>query len=536
MTTASARSTPAPSGSVGVPELLRALEGIDAGAPPDVEAAALARVLTLAAQGLAARSRAASAWSATVRAQVVGALDEAGRLTSAAKAPLLAAQESSGEWRATGVRRFEDFRATTTRAGKGVARREVEAARTVRELDGGLDALTDGTLTPAHVDLLGAVAGRLPAHQKAALLAGEGATKIKELARRHDATKFASKLEDLAAAMSARDMEDTHQSARARRHLELVPTSDGMTRISGLVDQVAGHTIALALEAANPRPPAEDDRRPGQRSADALVALASAGLADAKATGNARTQVLITMTSETFEQARRYLQSGVDHPDGLASDSPLASAPAPVVRCQDGPLLPLSELARALCDCEIGRLVVGADSLPLDLGRSVRLFTPAQRRAVIARDGGCAWEGCTMPTRYCEVHHLDWWDDDHGSTSVDRAALVCSFHHHELHRRELDLVRDDPLVTSSDAPRIPGNPEYEPPRRRLVPRSVTRADRESRRRARLLDEVRSDSAARKAARSRGSTMTKSGPVLAGAPEAEVMQPEFDVLGIPERAS
>src|SRR5690554_5893983 len=222
MTTASTRLTQAPAGSVGVPELLHALHGFDAGTSLDDEAAGWARLLTLAARGLAARSRAAGSWSGPTRAQVVGALDEAGRLTSAAKAPVLAAQEASGEWRTTGVRHFEDFRATATRAGKGVARREVEAARTVRELDGGLDALTDGTLTPAHVDRLGAVAGRLPAGQKAALLAGEGADKIKELARRHDATKFATKVEDLAAAMSARDVEDAHQSARARRHLELV--------------------------------------------------------------------------------------------------------------------------------------------------------------------------------------------------------------------------------------------------------------------------------------------------------------------------
>src|SRR5690606_37783503 len=108
---------------------------------------------------------------------------------------------------------------------------------------------------------------------------------------------------------------------------------DGMTRISGLVDQVAGHTIALALEAANPRPAAEDDRSAGQRCADALLALASAGLAEAKATGNARTQVLITMTSETFERARNHLRGEDSQPDGL----PSASAPAPVVRCQDGP-------------------------------------------------------------------------------------------------------------------------------------------------------------------------------------------------------
>src|SRR5690606_20313245 len=114
------------------------------------------------------------------------------------------------------------------------------------------------TLTPAHAERLGSITDKLPPHQKAELLSGEGATRIKELARQHDATRFGGKVEDLAAALSARDVEAAHQDARRRRHLELTPTSDGMTRISGLVDALAGHTLALALEAANPRPAAED--------------------------------------------------------------------------------------------------------------------------------------------------------------------------------------------------------------------------------------------------------------------------------------
>src|SRR5690606_30714411 len=183
---------------------------------------------------------------------------------------------------------------------------------------------------------------------------------------------------------------------------------------------------------------------------------------------------------------------------------------APAVRLQDGPLLPLSELGRVLCDSSIARLVIAADSEPLDLGRSQRVFTPAQRRAVIARDGGCAWEGCAMPARYCEVHHLDWWDADHGHTDVSRGVLVCVFHHHELHRHHLDLVRveatgppDDPGERPPDrtrgAPAGSGRdgthvdlpPDgAERPRYVTVPRARTREERERAKRARLIADAR----------------------------------------------
>jgi len=101
----------------------------------------------------------------------------------------------------------------------------------------------------------------------------------------------------------------------------------------------------------------------------------------------------------------------------------------------------MSQLARLLCDAEIGRVVMAAPSRPLDVGRSHRVFTAAQRRAVIVRDRACAWNGCDVPAAFCEVHHIRWWDRDGGPTDLENGVLLCSHHHHTVHRLDLAIER-----------------------------------------------------------------------------------------------
>ena len=101
----------------------------------------------------------------------------------------------------------------------------------------------------------------------------------------------------------------------------------------------------------------------------------------------------------------------------------------------------MSQLARVLCDSEVGRIVMSADGVPLDLGRTERLYSGQQRRAVIVRDRQCAWNGCDVPAAYCEVHHIRWWDRDRGPTSVENGVLLCSHHHHVVHQLDLHIVR-----------------------------------------------------------------------------------------------
>ncbi|MBK8078112.1 MAG: DUF222 domain-containing protein [Kineosporiaceae bacterium] len=96
-----------------------------------------------------------------------------------------------------------------------------------------------------------------------------------------------------------------------------------------------------------------------------------------------------------------------------------------------GPL-PRHVLAQNLCTALISPTLLDSGGAVLAQGRAQRLATPAQRRAVFARDRGCIIPGCTAPADWCDVHHVTPWADG-GLTDVDKMALVCNRDHTAVH-------------------------------------------------------------------------------------------------------
>lgn len=91
-----------------------------------------------------------------------------------------------------------------------------------------------------------------------------------------------------------------------------------------------------------------------------------------------------------------------------------------------------STIRRMACDADVIPVLLGTNGRVLDLGRSTRKFPAHQRIAIVYRDRGCVFPGCTEPPEHCEVHHVDFWRDG-GVTSVDNGALTCVSHHHLAH-------------------------------------------------------------------------------------------------------
>ena len=84
------------------------------------------------------------------------------------------------------------------------------------------------------------------------------------------------------------------------------------------------------------------------------------------------------------------------------------------------------------CDGNVTRIVVGPDSVPMELGRTHRVAPPHLRRAVELRDRTCVFAGCEAPAWWCEVHHVLHWADD-GEASLENSALLCERHHTKVH-------------------------------------------------------------------------------------------------------
>ena len=72
----------------------------------------------------------------------------------------------------------------------------------------------------------------------------------------------------------------------------------------------------------------------------------------------------------------------------------------------------------------------------LDLGRSTRLASPAQRRALRALYATCAIPGCGVRYDRCKLHHVIWWR--HGGRT-DLANLV----HSQAHPQSASHIRAD---------------------------------------------------------------------------------------------
>ena len=149
----------------------------------------------------------------------------------------------------------------------------------------------------------------------------------------------------------------------------------------------------------------------------------------------------VTVGLQYADLAGEYLDFGSNDPNVQHEIAALIEGrkPFPELYDYDAMELDWAQLRMMACDASIIPAVLGSKGEPLDVGRSQRGFSTSIHRAVIMRDGGCAYPGCQMPHMYSEVHHIQHWQNG-GMTSLENAVMVCRFHHTILHESEV-LVR-----------------------------------------------------------------------------------------------
>ena len=80
-----------------------------------------------------------------------------------------------------------------------------------------------------------------------------------------------------------------------------------------------------------------------------------------------------------------------------------------ICETDNGIPLPISTVRRLCCDAEILPVVLGGRGEALDVGRSNRTATRAQRRALRAMHRTCAHPECTVTFDACRIHHVTPW-------------------------------------------------------------------------------------------------------------------------------
>jgi hypothetical protein len=102
--------------------------------------------------------------------------------------------------------------------------------------------------------------------------------------------------------------------------------------------------------------------------------------------------------------------------------------------------LAVESVKRLSCDGSVVPMVDGTDGEPLNVGRKQRTVPAALKRALWARDGGCAFPGCTH-THFVDAHHIRHWADG-GETSLENTTLLCSGHHRLVHEGGYTIRKD----------------------------------------------------------------------------------------------
>jgi Domain of unknown function (DUF222)/HNH endonuclease len=189
-------------------------------------------------------------------------------------------------------------------------------------------------------------------------------------------------------------------------------------KLKGHLDGLTRELLATALDAlCMPRGP-EDDRTAPHRRADALGEICQRVLDTAQLpqTGGERPHLNVIIPLAELEHRAR--AASLDF----------------------GTHLSPADLRMLACDARAVPIVLGSAGQPLDVGRARRTIPDGLRRAVAARDRGCAKPGCGRPASWCEIHHLEAWENG-GATAVHNCVMLCRYHHRLLHRESGWIIR-----------------------------------------------------------------------------------------------
>ena len=303
--------------------------------------------------------------------------------------------------RREGVHLTENNLRETGLRPRGKARSEVETAVELEELPKTAEGLRDGEIPYENARIL-------------AKASQEGDIDENELigsAKTQPPDRFAGTVRKHQQQLSADDGMSRLEHQRSQRFAKIkTDNTDGMTVLYGRFDPITGALIETALSQKMDELWREEDPRarctPGQRMADALAQLVTREDTDEDGKPPRGPRLLLIADYDVID---RELRNG---------------------RLGDGTPIPVGKIRDLACQSDILPAIFRGASQPLDLGRSRRAASPAQRVALVARDKACV--GCGATANWCQSHHIIPWAVQ-GNTDIDDMCLLCSRCHHIVH-------------------------------------------------------------------------------------------------------
>jgi 5-methylcytosine-specific restriction protein A len=287
-----------------------------------------------------------------------------------------------------------------------------------------------GALTTEHAALIVGFRSRLAARVDFADLAAAERILV-EAAPALETYELRKKIAATEAELDPDGLEPNEQRAHRARFLSFTEV-DGSLKIRGQLPVADAAPIRQAIEGittaqlrasrganrpgaepADDTAVAEEVRSVRQMQVDALVMVAKHALGcDADRVPGTSTNVVVRLDFDPLTQAFG------DTAEIAGTASRISAAAA----------------RRMAASAGIIPLVLGGESEVLDLGRTRRLASRAQRIALVERDGGCAF--CGLAPAMCEAHHVNEWLRHGGRTDLDCLILLCTSCHHRLHHDE----------------------------------------------------------------------------------------------------
>lgn len=294
------------------------------------------------------------------------------------------------------------------------------------------EALAVGNVTSAHVDAL-SNGLKILGEQSEKLI--ERAPELLVTAQSMTADEFSKFVRRTANSLTDDGGVSRFEKQRRQTFLRHWVDADGMTNLFGKFDPERGSIVSALLDAGVEAMFHSGDREvPVECDAsvepnDHRRALALVGLLQSRPDGPTGSPL---GGASCDRPARAEIVVHIDYEllSGHANSAGLGDAHT--CRTLNGSELTVETIRRLACEAEIIPLVLDGKSVPLDVGKSKRLATAYQRRALAAVHETCAIDGCSVKFSHCEPHHIDYWENG-GATDLNNLVPLCSRHHHAAH-------------------------------------------------------------------------------------------------------